>query len=263
MDESISVLSIIDKLTPSWKDFKHTLKHGKDDLSLVKHGSHLRIEESLRAQDNDKGKGKDVVGPSVNMIKEGKNKNNKQNKGKKRDLKEHGSGSGSGSNKNPKLEFDKSKKFLSSRFSMKDIGEADIILGIKIKRKNKGIVITQSHYIEKILKKFSCKDCSLMSTLMAPVEKLKPNTGKPVDQLEYSRAINCLMYAITSTILDIAYVVGRLSRYPSVLDAYSDASWINHIEDSSSTSGWVFLLREVPFNGIPRSKHASLFYYGI
>nr|GEU91947.1 zinc finger, CCHC-type [Tanacetum cinerariifolium] len=35
MDESISVLSIIDKLPPSWKDFKHTLKHEKDDLSLV------------------------------------------------------------------------------------------------------------------------------------------------------------------------------------------------------------------------------------
>ncbi|GJT39092.1 hypothetical protein Tco_0938957 [Tanacetum coccineum] len=55
MDESISVSSIIDKLPPSWKDFKHTLKHGKE-----------------------------VAGPSVNMIEEGgKNKNNKQNKGKK------------------------------------------------------------------------------------------------------------------------------------------------------------------------------------
>ncbi|GKA81642.1 hypothetical protein Tco_0788334 [Tanacetum coccineum] len=49
MDESISVSSIIDKLPPSWKDYKHTLKHGKDDLSLVQLGSHLRIEESLRA----------------------------------------------------------------------------------------------------------------------------------------------------------------------------------------------------------------------
>nr|GEV22446.1 zinc finger, CCHC-type [Tanacetum cinerariifolium] len=56
MDESISVSSIIDKLPPSWKDFKHTLKHGKDDLSLVQLGSHLQIEESLRAQDSDKGK---------------------------------------------------------------------------------------------------------------------------------------------------------------------------------------------------------------
>ncbi|GKD82408.1 hypothetical protein Tco_1349247, partial [Tanacetum coccineum] len=61
MDESIFVSSIIDKLPPSWKDFKHTLKHGKDDLSLVQLGSHLRIEESLRAQDSDKGKGKEVT----------------------------------------------------------------------------------------------------------------------------------------------------------------------------------------------------------
>nr|GEV61435.1 zinc finger, CCHC-type [Tanacetum cinerariifolium] len=49
VDESISILSIIDKLPSSWKDFKHTLKDGKDDLSLVQLGSHLRIEESLRA----------------------------------------------------------------------------------------------------------------------------------------------------------------------------------------------------------------------
>nr|GEY08221.1 zinc finger, CCHC-type [Tanacetum cinerariifolium] len=68
MDESISVSSIIDKLSPSWKDFKHTLKHGKDDLSLVQLGSHLRIEESLMAQDSDKGNGKEVAGPSVDAI---------------------------------------------------------------------------------------------------------------------------------------------------------------------------------------------------
>ncbi|XP_057452850.1 uncharacterized protein LOC130744707 [Lotus japonicus] len=58
MDETISVSSIIDKLPPSWKDFKHNLKHGKDDLSLIQLGSHLRIEEYLRAQEGDKGKGK-------------------------------------------------------------------------------------------------------------------------------------------------------------------------------------------------------------
>ncbi|GJZ05277.1 zinc finger, CCHC-type containing protein [Tanacetum coccineum] len=53
---SISVSSVINKLPPSWKDFKHTLKHGKDDLSLVQLGSHLCIEDSLRAQDSDKGR---------------------------------------------------------------------------------------------------------------------------------------------------------------------------------------------------------------
>ncbi|GKC27793.1 zinc finger, CCHC-type containing protein [Tanacetum coccineum] len=101
MDESTSVSSMIDKLPPSWKDFKHSLKHGKDDLSLVQVGSHLRIEESLRAQESDKGKGKEVARPSMNMMEEGgKNKNNKQNKGKKRGFKDNG---GSGSNKKPKL----------------------------------------------------------------------------------------------------------------------------------------------------------------
>nr|GEW76889.1 zinc finger, CCHC-type [Tanacetum cinerariifolium] len=52
-------------------EFKHTLKHGKDNLSLVQRGSYLRIEESLRAQESDKGKGKEVGGPSLNMIEEG------------------------------------------------------------------------------------------------------------------------------------------------------------------------------------------------
>nr|GEY25138.1 retrovirus-related Pol polyprotein from transposon TNT 1-94 [Tanacetum cinerariifolium] len=112
-------------------------------------------------------------------------------------------------------QVDKAKKFLSSKFFMKDIGEAYVILGIKIKRKNKGIVITQSHYIEKILKKFNHEDCSLVSTPMDLVENLKPNTGKHVDQLKYSRGIGCLMYAMMSTRPDIAYELGRLGMFTS------------------------------------------------
>nr|GEX89023.1 hypothetical protein [Tanacetum cinerariifolium] len=87
-----------------------------------------------------------------------------------------------------------------------------------------------------------------MSTPMDLVENLKPNTGKPVDQLEYSRVIGFLMYAMTSTRPDIAYAVGTMNYalsyvgYPSVLEAYLDASWINHVEDSSSTSGWFVAL---------------------
>ncbi|GJY79620.1 zinc finger, CCHC-type containing protein [Tanacetum coccineum] len=49
MDEAIQVFCIIDKL--SWKDFKHTLKHKKDELTLVELGSRLCIEESRRDDD--------------------------------------------------------------------------------------------------------------------------------------------------------------------------------------------------------------------
>ncbi|GKD35335.1 zinc finger, CCHC-type containing protein [Tanacetum coccineum] len=68
MDEAIQVSCIIDKLPPSWKDFKHTLKHKKEELTLVELGSHLRIEESFKAQDSDKPNGNIVVGPQLNII---------------------------------------------------------------------------------------------------------------------------------------------------------------------------------------------------
>ncbi|GJZ53284.1 hypothetical protein Tco_0608169 [Tanacetum coccineum] len=69
LSKKFLVSCIIDKLPPSWKDFKHTLKHLKEELTLIELGSHLRIEESLRAQDNGKPKGNNVVGPLVvNML---------------------------------------------------------------------------------------------------------------------------------------------------------------------------------------------------
>ncbi|GKA07424.1 zinc finger, CCHC-type containing protein [Tanacetum coccineum] len=142
------------------------------------------------------------------------------------------------------VQVDLTKEFLSSRFSMKDIGEADIILGIRIKHESNGIAISQSHYIENVLKKFNYSDCTPVSTPLDTCEKLMPNRGLAVSQLEYSRVIGCLMYAITCTRSDIAFAVGKLSRYTSnpVLEGYTDASWISNTEDNSSTSGWVFLL---------------------
>ncbi|GKB58389.1 zinc finger, CCHC-type containing protein, partial [Tanacetum coccineum] len=67
------VSCIIDKLSPSWKDFKRTLKHQKEELTLVELDSHLRIEESLRVQDNDKPKGNNVVDPSIVKMMEHNN----------------------------------------------------------------------------------------------------------------------------------------------------------------------------------------------
>ncbi|GJU79511.1 zinc finger, CCHC-type containing protein [Tanacetum coccineum] len=104
---------------------------------------------------------------------------------------------------------DLTKEFLSIKFSMKDMREADVIL---------------------------------VSTLMDTSEKLMPNNGQAVSQLEYSRVIGCLMYAMTCTRHDIAFEVGKLSSYPSVLEGSTDASWISNTEANLSTSGWVFSL---------------------
>nr|GEV02772.1 zinc finger, CCHC-type [Tanacetum cinerariifolium] len=48
-----------------------------------------------------------------------------------------------------------------------------------------------------------------------PTVKFRPNNGTPVSQLEYSRAVGCLKYAMISTKTDIAFAVGKLSRYTS------------------------------------------------
>jgi hypothetical protein len=47
------------------------------------------------------------------------------------------------------------KDFLSNNFEMKDLGEADVILNIKLLReKNGGVTLVQSHYVEKVLNRF-------------------------------------------------------------------------------------------------------------
>ncbi|GJW39247.1 zinc finger, CCHC-type containing protein [Tanacetum coccineum] len=80
------------------------------------------------------------------------------------------------------LVVDMTKEFLSLMFSMKNMGDADVIL---------------------------------VSTLMDTSEKLMPNNGQAVSQLEYSWVIACLMYEITCTRPNITFVVGKLSRYTS------------------------------------------------
>ncbi|GKD16004.1 hypothetical protein Tco_1205162, partial [Tanacetum coccineum] len=112
------------------------------------------------------------------------------------------------------------------------------------------------------------------STPMDLSVKLTPNKGMGISQLKYSQAIGYLMYAMTNTRPDITYAVGKLSKYtsnpntqhwqaihrvfkylkgtmnyglsysvyPSVLEGYSDATWISNVEVHSSTNVWVFLL---------------------
>nr|GEW15840.1 zinc finger, CCHC-type [Tanacetum cinerariifolium] len=84
------------------------------------------------------------------------------------------------------VQVDLTKEFLSLRFFMKDMGEEDVILGIRIKHESNGIVISQSHCIEKVLKKFNYFDCTPVSTPLDTCEKLMPNKGLAVSQLEYS-----------------------------------------------------------------------------
>ncbi|GJS34185.1 zinc finger, CCHC-type containing protein [Tanacetum coccineum] len=87
MDEVNQVSCIIDKLHLSSKDFKHTLKHKKEELTLVELASHMRVEGSPRVQDSDKPKSNNVAGPLVfNMMEHNNSIMYNDNKGKRKHL---------------------------------------------------------------------------------------------------------------------------------------------------------------------------------
>ena len=96
---------------------------------------------------------------------------------------------------------------------MKDLGEANVILGIKILRDNDCVTLSQSHYVEKILKTFEHFDMPPMSTPFDLEVRLIKNRGDTVLQDKYAQIIGSLMFLTNCTRLDIAYPIRRLSRY--------------------------------------------------
>ena len=75
--------------------------------------------------------------------------------------------------------------------------------------------MSQSHYIEKVIQKFNESNSSYFATPMDPNVSLVPSSGTPIAQLEYASLVGSLMYAMTSTRPDIAFAIGKLSRYTS------------------------------------------------
>ena len=78
------------------------------------------------------------------------------------------------------------KFFLSEKFDMKDLGEADVILNIKLIKDESGITLSQSHYVEKVLNRFGYTDCESSPTPYDPSVTLRKNKRIGIDQLRYS-----------------------------------------------------------------------------
>ena len=107
---------------------------------------------------------------------------------------------------------------------MKDLGEANYILGIKLLRdqKNKVLALFQALYIDKILARFSMEN-SKKRTLpfRHGVHLSKEQSPKTLEQKEcmsripFASAVGSLMYAMLCTRPDICYAVGIVSRYQS------------------------------------------------
>jgi hypothetical protein len=176
------------------------------------------------------------------------------------------------------------KGYLNNSFSMKDLGEASYILGIKIyrDRSRRLIGLSQSTYLDKILKKFRMDESKKGFLPMLPGKVLSKTQGpataeerERMTNIPYASAVGSIMYAMLCTRPDIAHAVSLTSRYQSdpgmehwtavknilkylkrtkdmflcyggdqelVVNGYTDASWNTDPDDSKSQSGYVFIL---------------------
>jgi hypothetical protein len=108
------------------------------------------------------------------------------------------------------------KEFLSNNFEMKDLGETDIILNIKLLREGDGgVTLLQSHYVEKVRTRFGFSDCEPAPTPYDSIVLLRKNWRIARDQLKYSQIIGLLIYLASATRSDISFVVYKLSRFVS------------------------------------------------
>ena len=116
------------------------------------------------------------------------------------------------------------REWLSSTFEMKDMGEANYVLGVKIvrDRSKKLLCLSQETYIKKILERFRMQNSKPIDTPMEKGHALNldqcpknDEEKKCMSTVPYAAAVGSLMYAMLCTRPDICYAVGLVSRYQS------------------------------------------------
>lgn len=116
------------------------------------------------------------------------------------------------------------KEYLNGQFSMKDLGEAAYILGIKIyrDRSKRLLALSQKTYLEKILKKFNMDNSKKGLLPVMKGSKLSvtkcPTTAKEREEMfskPYASAIGSVMYAMMSTRPDVALTISLTNRFQS------------------------------------------------
>ncbi|KAL0560594.1 hypothetical protein IC582_001003 [Cucumis melo] len=118
------------------------------------------------------------------------------------------------------------KKWLAMQFEMKDLGNAQYVLGIQIvrNRKNRTLVMYQASYIDKMLFRYKIQNSKkglLPYRYGIHLSKEQcPKTPQEVENMikfSYASAIESLMYAMLCTRPDICFSVGMISGYQSNL----------------------------------------------
>jgi len=111
--------------------------------------------------------------------------------------------------------INKIKADIKAKWEVTDLGEPSKIVGIEITIDNDSIAISQSKYIESILKKEGLERANPVAMPLDPNTPLVPNPeGNVGDRSNlFARLLGELQFIANATRPDIAYAVNRLASY--------------------------------------------------
>ena len=175
------------------------------------------------------------------------------------------------------------KAMLKREYDMSDLGELHYCLGVEFTRQRaaRTITMSQSKYVEEVLKRFNMEGCKSIGTPLDVKQKMSKLTDEEFEAVKeemqdvpYKAAVGSLMYAMVATRADLAFpmsvvsqymaksgpmhwaVVKRIMRYLQgtlelklvlggkslALVGFCDADWAGDASDRRSTTGYVFML---------------------
>lgn len=178
-------------------------------------------------------------------------------------------------------EIQRVKLLLSGKYKMTDLGRATCFLSIEINQRRNSITLSQSRFIQTILRRFQMENCNPVQTPLEPgtqpLDLDDPMTAE--DQKTYQSLVGSLMYLAVATRPDLGFTIAYLSKYNSKatyrqlqtakrtlrylkatinlglvyvrdqeglpqdpLTGFSDADFAGDTQDRKSTGGFVFLM---------------------
>ncbi|MBW0557170.1 hypothetical protein O181_096885 [Austropuccinia psidii MF-1] len=172
------------------------------------------------------------------------------------------------------------KQEIQDAFNMKDLGKAELLLGLKVNHLAGRFSLSQEHYIDKLAEEYEIKNLAPSNTPLKPNIQLSNATEDEVRvfkelEINYQSAIRALNYISLNSRPEITFAVSHLSQFlenPGITHwsaclqvlrylyhtktlelhyantggggviGYADADWGNSVMDRRSTSGYTISL---------------------